>query len=229
MKAKSTMNISNNNTLERLLAPELREIWGVLVAIALLIFCLLLLPADLTKMFIKENGPVEMVTAAGFLTAAGWLFLKRWQGEESSYFSAGALVLLLGLRELDFHARFTTMGIFKTRYYISPEVPLAEKLVVSVIVIVISIVAIRYMRQKYSSFLEGFRQRSLPAMAIFLAGCSAVLSKSLDSFSGPIEWLISLFRNDISGMALQVMEESIELAIPAFILIAIYSSSPSDK
>jgi hypothetical protein len=138
-------------------------------------------------------------------------------------------VLLLGLRELDFHARFTTMGIFKTRYYISPEVPLAEKLVVSVIVIVISIVAIRYMRQKYSSFLEGFRQRSLPAMAIFLAGCSAVLSKSLDSFSGPIEWLISLFRNDISGMALQVMEESIELAIPAFILIAIYSSSPSDK
>ena len=40
-------------------------------------------------------------------------------------------VLLMGMRELDFHSRFTTMGVFKLRFFSSDTVPLSEKLIVT--------------------------------------------------------------------------------------------------
>jgi len=99
--------------------------------VALLLFVLyvgvILLPPDLTLMMVVENGPVEMLSAVGLLGAAFWLFCRTGRNTSGQPITAGFLVLLLGLRELDFHARFTTMGVFKTKYYLSPLVPAGRR------------------------------------------------------------------------------------------------------
>jgi hypothetical protein len=223
---KSDLNRKNNNAV-KLQSPELKESRSVILFITMLVLCLLLLPEDFARMIIKENGPVEMVTAMAYIVSAGWLLIKSRQGEGRKNISAAVLVLLLGLRELDFHTRFTTMGIFKTRYYVSPAVPLVEKLIVSLIVIAMFAFAIQFGREHYRSFLNGIRQRSGPQMVILFAIVCAFVSKFLDRCPDLIQRLIFVFQNEAGGMAISIMEESIELAIPAFILIAISANRPS--
>lgn len=218
-----------NNTVPGLHSPELKESRFVILFIALLILCLLLLPKDVAKMLIKENGPVEMVSAIAYIVSSVWLFLKSRQSEVRKNLSAVVIVLLLGLRELDFHSRFTTMGIFKTRFYISSTVPLMEKLIVSLIVIAIFIFALHFIRQHYSSFVKGIRQRSGPQMVIFFAIVCAVVSKFLDRCSDPLKKYIFVFNSEHGGMVISVMEETIELAIPAFILIVISAYRPAEE
>lgn len=189
-----------------------------------------LLPQEMAAYLVRENGLVEMLTALGYIAGAGWLFLVAGRGQINDGASAGLVVVLLGLRELDFHARFTTMGVFKTRYYISPEVPGDEKLIVSLIMICILVIVARFLRRNFATFWDGLRQRDMSALSLGLAVGSGLLSKVLDSFSGPLRKLVAHVHNDPRTF-LRVIEETMELAIPIFILFAIYYAlkSPAES
>jgi hypothetical protein len=180
-----------------------------------------LLPTALAVTIVQENGPVENLSALGYFIAAPWLFWETWLLRIRDGFSAGFLIALLGLRELDFNSRFTTMGIFKTRYFISPKVPGGEKLIVTAILLVIFVIAIRYFRRNIFAFLEALRLRRMYAVSLVCSAFCIVASKILDSFSGPIEPLVACFSSE-PRIVLQISEETIELAIPIYLLLAVY-------
>lgn len=180
-----------------------------------------LLSTDLAITLVKENGPVETLSAAGYLFAAFLLFLEVWRGRMRDGFSAGLLVTMLGLRELDFHTRFTTMGIFKTRYYISDQVPGGEKIIGFLIVMLIFVVAIRYGKRNIIPFWNALRSDRMYAITLGLSLGCIVASKMLDSFSWPFEPLAACFSNEPKHF-LRVAEESLELAIPLYLLLSIH-------
>ena len=183
-----------------------------------------LLPPDLTLLMVVENGPVEMLSAVGLLAAAFWLFCRVGRDASDQPISAGILVLLLGLRELGFHARFTTMGVFKTKYYISQAVPASEKAIVSLIMICVLIIAIRYLTHNFGRFILALRLRQPAALAIMAAIGYGLLGKGLDSFSTPLEPIIALFTSE-PKLFLRSAEECIELGTPICILLAVYYTS----
>ncbi len=180
-----------------------------------------LLPSGLAILIVKENGPIEDLSALGYFLVAWWLARAGWLLRVKDGFSAGFLIALLGLRELDMHTRFTTMGIFKTRYYISPQVPGGEKLIVSIIVLIIFVIAIRYLYRNTRELWTELHRWSMSAISLAAAACCIIVSKMLDSLSGPIEPLVACFSNE-PRTVLRISEETLELAIPAYLLLAAY-------
>ncbi len=206
------MNIASKHNMFGILA--------IVMFMTALSMSISILPKELATDIIRENGPVEVITALGYMVAAGWLFIAGLKRQIHSGVSAGFLVLLLGLRELDFHARFTTMGIFKTRFYVSPDVPVVEKVIVSIIVIALIVSIVKFIRLHYSPFLQSLCRKYPPAIAVALAVGLMVVSKMLDSFSGPLQSIINLVHND-PALCMWVMEEIFEMGIPCLILLAV--------
>lgn len=184
----------------------------------------IVLPPDLTLMMVVENGPVEMLSAVGLLGAALWLFCRAAREGAGQPVAAGFLVLLLGLRELDFHARFTTMGVFKTKYYLSPLVPAGEKTIVSLVMAVIGFIAIRFAIGNFGRFTLALRQRQPAALALLAAFGYGLVGKGLDSLATPLERPIAFFSAD-PKLVLRAMEEIAEFGLPLCLLLAIWSAS----
>ncbi|WP_419175999.1 hypothetical protein [Desulfosediminicola sp.] len=197
---------------------------GIHVIFAITLFIgavVLLLPPQTSDLMIKEDGPIEMLSAIGYLIAAGWLFNGGFQKRLSHGFSSGTIVLFLGLRELDFHTRFTTMGIFKTRFFISDTVPPMEKAIVSLIVIAMLLGLFLYARKHLPQFIAGLKSKGRTAISIACAIGLAVFSKTLDRNSDLIMDCVALISSIDITQLLRVAEETSELAIPLFILLAI--------
>ena len=198
-------------------------IYAVLLVVLILVLGINIMPPELAGALVQEHGPVEMITAVGYLVAVGWLILTALVKSERWLFSASFMVSLLGFREIDFHSRFTSMGILKTRYYISPEVPGTEKAIVSVLMLIILCIAVHFVWTRWHSFLTALKAGDTAAVNLAMAIGFGFISKILDSMSTPLRKVVALFHND-PRTSLRVVEESMELAIPLFILLAIYHS-----
>ena len=134
------------------------------------------------------------------------------------------MVALLGLRELDFHSRFTSMGIMKTEYYISPKVPGTEKAIVSALVLIILCIAIHFVWTRWTSFLTALKAGDTAAVNVALAIGFCIITKTIDNNSTFIRKTVAFFFTEPRYSFTRVVEETMELAIPLFILLAIYHS-----
>lgn len=194
---------------------------SIVVVVALLIAVIGMMPSEMAVMVVKEHGPVELLTSVAYLVAAVWLFGLALKRGKTACFPAAFVILLLGMREMDFHSKFTTMGVFKTRYYISPEVPMGEKAVVTIIMIGILYVAFRFVAANFKPFIFDLRNGRISSRMVAMAIGFGVVSKIFDSMSGPIRKVVAIFHSDPRTF-LRGAEETLELAIPFFILLAIY-------
>ena len=195
--------------------------WAIVSFVVVFSSGMSLLSAETVEFIFKENSIIETASVVGHLVAAGWLFYTGMRGKHHPSLLTGLLVLLLGLRELDFHSRFTTMGIFRTKFFISPDVPLIEKTVGIVIVTLLAFAIITFCRQNYSIFIQSLRVRKAWAINTSLAIAFMVITKWLDSGPDSLEWIISLIHSD-PVMCMWIFEEVMEMAIPALILLAIF-------
>jgi len=196
----------------------------IALLLVILFVIVIALPPDLTLLMVVENGPVEMLSAIGLLGAALWLFCRAGRDGSGQPVAAGFLVLLLGLRELDFHARFTTMGIFKTKYYLSPLVPAGEKIIVSLLMVAILFIAIRFVIGNTGRFILALRRRRPAALALLAAFGYGLLGKGLDSLATPLEPPIAWFSAN-PKLVLRTAEELTELGVPLCLLLAVWYSS----
>ena len=227
------MILSSSEAQEVLHKGQLREgmarsteynlggVWAIVSFVVVFSAGMSLLPAETVNYLFKENGIIETASVVGHLVACGWLFYTGLRGNHKPSLLTGLFILLLGLRELDFHSRFTTIGIFRTKFFISPDVPLIEKTVGTVIVALLAYAIITYCRQNYSLFIKSLRAGKAWAFNTSLAIAFMVLSKWLDSGPDSLEWIISLIHRD-PVMCMWIFEEVMEMAIPALILLAIF-------
>lgn len=176
-----------------------------------IIIALNFLPLSVAQSLVKENHAIENATVVGYFIGAFIAFLLALRQRLVSGFATSVILLLLGLRELDFHDRFTTMGIFKIKFYLGSEVQLPEKLIVTLIVLLLLAYVVWFLKKNTSSFLVCLRNKKSYGITT-LAGLLALpISKILDS--------------DIIGLVdydwMIYMEESVELAIPYFFVVAL--------
>ncbi len=195
-------------------------VFFVLLGLVVVNILFAMMPPEVTLRFIQESGMVELLSAAGYFVAAALLVILAVQKEVASGYSTGFLVLLLGLRELDFHDRFTTMGIFKTKFYVSSIVPLGEKILVSILMICLVSFIIWYLKKHAASFFSELKYGTAHAV---LTGCGIAcmfFSKFMDSYSELLQNVLILVNED-PGFQARIIEETLELAIPVFFLLAI--------
>ncbi|WP_136796529.1 hypothetical protein [Desulfosediminicola ganghwensis] len=197
------------------------EFFSIFLLLTILGITLLYVPEDLLDLLIEENGPIEMMTAVGLFVAAVLLLWSGYMKRQQFHFTSGIVVLCLGLRELDFHCRFTTMGIFKSRFFLSEKVPVNEKIIGSVIVLLMFFGLIWYTKAYYKRFMINLRNGQMASICIALAMGIAIFSKTLDRMSDQLNALISSLLFIDPTTFIRILEETSELAIPFFILLAI--------
>ena len=191
-------------------------VWGVLAGIILA----LLLTRQFPKDFIlSEDGPIEMVSAVSYFLCAGAVaYLGRdWSGR----WHAAFLFVMLGLRELDFHSRFTTMNITKIKFYLSPQVPIDEKAAGLAVIALCCYAAYRLLRLEGKNWWSGLKQRRACAYGVLYGLLCAVLAKSLDGLARKFRdfgWALS---EDSSRYAVY-FEETLELGISLMFALAIW-------
>lgn len=170
------------------------------------------------KALLSEDGPVEIASAALYfvccayaLIRGGGAFLKK-----HPYFIV--IPLLFGMRELDFDKRFTTIGVLKSKFYVSPLEPLQTKLIVIALGLAVIYLVVLMMRNHLKDFWVSLRTGNPFGYGVALVLAMLVVSKSLDGLERKCN-SIGLAVAPLLAKYSSVAEEIIELGIPLMMLL----------
>lgn len=194
------------------------HIWIELLvgAVAAVIFSELVSPEIHGKMM-NEGGWVETASWVAYFVAAFFILLKTLRSP--SRWSMLVCTMLLGMRELDFDKRFTTMGIFKSRFYSSSEVPISEKLIALVITAAIVTALFFLVKDHLKPFIQKVKARSGASCTVLLAGGLLVFAKSIDGLSRKLE-PFGIEPSDAVNRIAGSVEECFELTGALLVIVA---------
>jgi hypothetical protein len=196
----------------------------VLVLLALIVIPFQFNSQELRQFYIGEGGPVQIFSAAGYVVVIVTLMREMTWRQLSANWPLLVVPLAMCLREMDFHAHFTTYTITKTTLYVSPDVPLVEKLFGALVFVLLGVTAVVLLKKYWRSFLHGLRTLQPVALAVVIAAACAVVSKVLDGASSNLA--VIGIRVDPTYFSV-VSEEVLELGIPMFMAIAAFAAFPS--
>ena len=162
----------------------------------------------------SEDGPVQIFSVVGYGAAIIAALVLQWKGRVTSGYGAAVILLAMGLRELDLHERFTTMGIMKTRFFLSEIVPLQEKIIAGAVLLGLAMVIGSYIAQNFRSFITSLKAKNRAALLALNGILFIIISKLIDANS---------------SLVICAVEETMEMAIPYFFLCALMVSSNEKK
>lgn len=195
---------------------------GGLLAVAISVF---LLPGADFDFYTGESGPVQVFSAAAYLTAVVALSRETSRGFMLRHFYFMLIPVAMCLRELDFHNRFSTMSTTKLSFYISPEVPFWEKVLAVAVFAALIWAGGIILHRHATGFLDGLRRRRAYAIAIVISALLAVGSKTIDGIARKLAPLGIDVSSKIEEVSI-VAEEVMELGIPVFLVVAIFAFFP---
>lgn len=172
--------------------------------------------------YVSEGGALQVFSAAFYLIVSSTIIRESRPGLIASRWHLIAIPILLCLRELDFHTKLTTMTITKTSFYVSPEVPLGEKLLAVAVFVFVGFAAYRTIKLHGREFFAGLRRFDVVAIAIGAAGACAVISKTLDGSVRKLADLGITLAPSLQAPSI-IFEEVLELGIPVFLAIAAFA------
>lgn len=178
--------------------------------------------------YVGESGPVQVLSAAGYLTVVVALWREMGSRFIWRHVYFVAIPILMCLRELDMHNRFTTLSLTKSSFYTSSEVPLPEKMIGVAIVALLIWCVVSMLIRHWRGFFEGLRSGQAYAYALFLAGAFGVMAKAVDGIASKLEPIGIVVTPKVEQVAI-ISEEVLELGIPLFFLVAVFAWSSQRK
>ena len=198
---------------------DFRWIAVVLVVFAAALAWLMMQPPGAIVAISRENGPIENASAIGFALCA----LAVWLRSGTSTVTKGlvsVLMLVLTMRELDVDKRFFTRGLFKSSQYLKDTVPTGEKIVSAVILLVILGCLVALVMRERQTIRAALRRWHAGTIALATTIVFAGIAKSLDGAARKLAPFGVEVSDDL-GVYLGGVEELMELAIMALLLVAI--------
>lgn len=186
----------------------------------LVILFLNVIPPEQRRNLLIEAGPIEGASAMAWFACCVFLFIYYLKNIWKDWWLAAVICLLFGLRELDFHKKFTVMSIEKIKFYLEPVAPASEKILIGAIVLMIFFFFYVFIRNNISTFWQALKNRQTSAVVLALAIFLLPISKILDRFPNRLQEAgISL--PEIIGQQASLWEEVLELMIPLLFLLLI--------
>lgn len=161
----------------------------------------------------REGGVIETLTVLlyGIVLVAGLFMLRR--GLQAASLVA-LLALLMGLREMDAHKAFTAYGVFKTRLYVSPDVPLVEKLIAGLVVLALLALVVLAVRRSWRAL------KSRAGLTLLALGGFGVFLKEVDSIPRQLRNLGVTLDPQMLAVS-KAVEEAGELGLPLLLGLAL--------
>ncbi len=166
--------------------------------------------------YTREGGMIENLTVVfyGAVLLAGLFLVSR--GHKAAGLVA-LLSLLMGLRELDAHKAFTTYGVFKTRLYVSPDVPLAEKLVAALVVVGLLVLVVLAIRASWRTLGD---PRSAAGITLLGLGGFGLFLKGIDGLPRELADIGLALDPGVLAVS-KAVEETGELGLPVLLALAL--------
>jgi hypothetical protein len=170
---------------------------------------------------LQENGLIESLSAIAWFVAAGVLavfsYVRRWHRG----FAVTYLLLALAFRELDFHKRFTTMGILKIKFYLNSTVPVLEKIMAGLVLGFLLLMVWFFVKDRIGWFFRRLRNREGPTVALAVFFPLLGSSKILDRLPNALQEAGITFPIAPAGL-MRIIEETMELGLPLMMIIIIF-------
>lgn len=178
------------------------------------------LPLSARKPLLTEGGPVETLSAIGYIVCIG-LIVALWPRAETRarwYFPV-VLALFAG-RELDLDKRPFTEGLLKARQYTGDTVPTGELIWSSALLLAILATLAILLWHETKPFLRGLARRSPVALAVLVGVVFIGFYKAIDGLGRKLAPFGITISEDLNN-SIAVVEEIGELGIPLMLGIAI--------
>ncbi len=173
---------------------------------------------DKTYWLLEEGGIIESASAFGYLLCAAFVVYQGKLAYLKQYYYLFLLDIAFMLRELDFDKRFTTMGILKTKFFVSNNVPLTEKIIGGVIVTFLLYIVIITLFRHSKDFFRGLREESVISFGALIVCIFIVLSKVFDGLDRKLKGF-GLDMSETFSMRATIIEEIVELGIPIIMML----------
>jgi hypothetical protein len=205
----------------RFISPQIRAFLILLSGLLVTFVASLFLDGGARDLWLQEGGIIEVASAVGYFVCA--FSMLYWGGltylKNHHYFVV--MVLLFGMRELDFDKRFTTMGLLKIRLYTSPEVPVSEKMIGVVLIAVLVYVALSILKKHGPGFWDAVKRGSEMHFGALVTLLLLVVAKTIDGIGRKLGDIgISLSRT--ASLHFNALEEILELGIPVMLIMLFY-------
>jgi hypothetical protein len=185
----------------------------------------LIVPPELLSRYVTHEGSLVETTSAilYFVLAACLLFWPWPKGvprDSRLLVSSALLSILFGLRELDVNKRLTAESVTKINYYLDPAVPLTERLIAAVVILVIVVGVLAYVIGYGPRLWRAVRSGSAAGISVLTVVVLMPATKVADRLPNRLKEAGIL---EVPGSAKRLsgtLEEMLELALPIIMLIA---------
>lgn len=193
-----------------------------ILIIAMILILSLIYDIQKYPFLIKEGGVIETLSAIGYFIAALLMLIKGKWSYVKKYHYFFIAVILFGLRELDFDKRFTTIGIFKIKDYLNNNMPVYEKLIGLLVILLILYCVVAIIINHSKSYFPQIKAFSTVHIGVFVTILLLLFTKSIDGFGRKVK-SFNIVIDAQTSTYLGVIEEVLELGIPLFIIITLLS------
>lgn len=167
--------------------------------------------------WIDEGGVIETLSVLAYFLCAVLILAKGGISYIRQYHYFFILIILFGLRELDFDKRFTTMSIFKGNFYFSGNVPITEKLMGILIIAILLYILLLMIKNHLKGFFSKVAKGYPVHIGALLTFALLFFVKSIDGIGRKLGDM-GFFIKQQTGMTFLVIEEVLELGIPLLII-----------
>ncbi|EDQ05506.1 hypothetical protein DSM14862_02493 [Sulfitobacter indolifex] len=200
-----------------------RQGWTLLLtlglAFAMQMFTVNTLPVTTQETLLAEGGFYESLSVVGYgLCIAALIWTLR--GAVLRVWYLPLVLAVMAARELDLDKSLFTRGLFKARQYTGDDVPLGERLIAALILVIIICAILLMLWRHVRPFFAALFQGRAWAGAVLLGIGFTILYKLLDGIARKLAPLGIEISADAERTAF-VVEEIGELGIPVMFLAAI--------
>ncbi|MBN2647684.1 MAG: hypothetical protein JXR44_07860 [Thiotrichales bacterium] len=202
--------------------PQIVKIYGLSTFVLLALMSLmLLLPAETSRYWLREGGLIETVSALSYLGVIAYVFWVFKPHFWRRYHYLLILLLMFCFRELDFDKRFTEVGILKSQFLLSQQVPLMQKLLGGLVLLILIYSTARALFTHGLRVIQDSLRPTVQSVGVLLGVAAIVVSKTLDGLERKLQGLGFEVNNWLTQNA-SAFEEIIELFIPLYFLLAFW-------
>ncbi len=170
------------------------------------------------KLF-REGGFIETLSVIAYFATLALCLIRGGLPWLRTHYDIAAILIFLGLRELDFDKRFTTMGIFKSKFFASGEVAATEKIIGAIVILLLAALIIQLSRKYTATLILRLKKCDAVTFGVWIAFLVLLFSKAIDGLDRKLKG----FGIEISYLFTEnaaALEETLELGAPVILLIA---------
>jgi hypothetical protein len=192
--------------------------WLTLACVVAALALWLVLPSAQVLALMDEHGPVEVLSAGGYLLAAAAIWLGHERAHRATALALGWVLLAMFARELDWHKAATGSSVLRLSWYAGDAGPLT-KLVAGALVLSV-VAALAWLAVRHGRAWWAQLRRGVPvAWTVLVFFATLAAAKAVDRAGSVLPQMMGAELGAPHAALRIALEEALEFALALHVLL----------